>query len=137
MVYACIITTWFYIYLLQTTIYVNWVPFFVGQGNIVAGILTLAIANSLLVLGNLVFLVAILFKFLFYMLPGTCRASTGIGLPSIKKFLGELSQVESEKESALKSILQRLIVRFCKYHDKWRQLVSATAGLCTNFIHAE
>ena len=102
-----------------------------------AGILTLAIANSLLVLGNLVFLVAILFKFLFYMLPGTCRASTGIGLPSIKKFLGELSQVESEKESALKSILQRLIVRFCKYHDKWRQLVSATAGLCTNFIHAE
>eukprot|EP00258_Populus_trichocarpa_P024994 XP_024441013.1 DNA mismatch repair protein MSH6 [Populus trichocarpa] len=49
--------------------------------------------------------------------------------PSIKKFLGELSQAESEKESALKSILQRLIVRFCKYHDKWRQLVSATAEL--------
>ncbi|KAJ6941380.1 hypothetical protein NC651_007233 [Populus alba x Populus x berolinensis] len=49
--------------------------------------------------------------------------------PSIKKFLGELSQVESEKESALKSILQRLIVLFCKYHDKWRQLVSATAEL--------
>ena len=57
--------------------------------------------------------------------------------PSIKKFLGELSQAESEKESALKSILQRLIVSFCKYHDKWRQLVSATAGLCTNFIHVE
>lgn len=49
--------------------------------------------------------------------------------PSIKKFLGELSQAESEKESALKSILQRLIVCFCKYHDKWRQLVSATAEL--------
>ncbi|KAJ6941377.1 hypothetical protein NC651_007231 [Populus alba x Populus x berolinensis] len=49
--------------------------------------------------------------------------------PSIKKFLGGLSQVESEKESALKSILQRLIVLFCKYHDKWRQLVSATAEL--------
>jgi DNA mismatch repair protein MSH6 len=64
---------------------------------------------------------------------GFCRYWT----PSIKKFLGELSQVESEKESALKSILQRLIVSFCKYHDKWRQLVSATAGLCTNFIHVE
>ncbi|CAK7348409.1 unnamed protein product [Dovyalis caffra] len=49
--------------------------------------------------------------------------------PSIKKFLGQLSQAESEKESALKSILQRLIVRFCEHHDKWRQLVSATAEL--------
>ncbi|KAG8663592.1 hypothetical protein MANES_01G227200v8 [Manihot esculenta] len=48
---------------------------------------------------------------------------------SIKKFLGELSQSESEKESTLKSILQRLIGRFCKHHDKWRQLVSATAEL--------
>jgi hypothetical protein len=46
----------------------------------VAGILTSAIANSLLVLGNLVVLVAVLFKFLFYMLPGTCRASAGTGL---------------------------------------------------------
>ena len=55
--------------------------------------------------------------------------------PSIKKFLVELSQAESEKELALKSILQRLIVRFCEYHDMWRQLVSATAGLCTDFIH--
>ncbi|KAG5231682.1 DNA mismatch repair protein [Salix suchowensis] len=49
--------------------------------------------------------------------------------PSIKKFLVELSQAESEKELALKSILQRLIVRFCEYHDMWRQLVSATAEL--------
>jgi DNA mismatch repair protein MSH6 len=46
------------------------------------------------------------------MLPGTCRASTGIGLPSIKKFLGELSQVESEKESALKSIFFKVNCAF-------------------------
>ncbi|XP_050237496.1 DNA mismatch repair protein MSH6 [Mercurialis annua] len=49
--------------------------------------------------------------------------------PSIKKFLVELSQAEVEKESTLKSILQRLIVQFCEHHDKWRQLVSATAEL--------
>ncbi|XP_065860345.1 DNA mismatch repair protein MSH6 [Euphorbia lathyris] len=49
--------------------------------------------------------------------------------PSIKKFLGELSQAESEKESALKSILQTLIVSFCNHNDKWRKLVSATAEL--------
>ncbi|KAJ9171734.1 hypothetical protein P3X46_015053 [Hevea brasiliensis] len=49
--------------------------------------------------------------------------------PSIKKLLGELSQSESEKESTLKSILQRLIGRFCEHHDKWRQLVSTTAEL--------
>lgn len=49
--------------------------------------------------------------------------------PSIKKLLGELSQAESEKESMLKSILQRLIGRFCEHHNKWRQLVSATAEL--------
>uniref|UniRef100_A0A2P2JZX2 DNA mismatch repair protein n=3 Tax=Rhizophora mucronata TaxID=61149 RepID=A0A2P2JZX2_RHIMU len=49
--------------------------------------------------------------------------------PDIKNFLGELLQAESEKDSALKSILQRLIGRFCEYHDKWRQLVSSTAEL--------
>ncbi|KAL1312736.1 hypothetical protein HN51_039337 [Arachis hypogaea] len=49
--------------------------------------------------------------------------------PAIKKFLGELSQAESEKESLLKSTLQRLIGRFCENHTKWRQLVSTTAEL--------
>ncbi|KAK1369895.1 hypothetical protein POM88_035987 [Heracleum sosnowskyi] len=47
----------------------------------------------------------------------------------IKKFIKELSQAESEKDSKLKSILQRLIIRFCEHHDKWRQLVSTTAEL--------
>lgn len=49
--------------------------------------------------------------------------------PNIKKLLGELSQAESEKESALKSILQRLIGQFCEHHNKWRQMVAATAEL--------
>ncbi|GLT42632.1 hypothetical protein SLA2020_166220 [Shorea laevis] len=49
--------------------------------------------------------------------------------PYIKKLLGELSQAESEKETALKSILQRLIGRFCEHHNKWRQLVSVTSEL--------
>ncbi|CAL0311136.1 unnamed protein product [Lupinus luteus] len=49
--------------------------------------------------------------------------------PDIKKFLRELSQAESEKESLLRSTLQRLIGRFCEHHNKWRQLVSATAEL--------
>lgn len=49
--------------------------------------------------------------------------------PTIKKLLGELSQAESERESKLKSILQRLIVRFCEHHDRWRKLVSAIAEL--------
>ncbi|KAF5741530.1 DNA mismatch repair protein MSH6 [Tripterygium wilfordii] len=49
--------------------------------------------------------------------------------PNIKKLLGELSQAESEKESSLKSILQRLVRSFCKHHEKWRQLVSTTAEL--------
>ncbi|KAL5863022.1 hypothetical protein ACOSQ3_000536 [Xanthoceras sorbifolium] len=49
--------------------------------------------------------------------------------PNIKKLLGELSQAESAKESALKSILQRLIGQFCEHHNKWRQLVSAMAEL--------
>lgn len=49
--------------------------------------------------------------------------------PNIKTLLGELSQAESEKESALKSILQRLIGQFCEHHNKWRQMVSATAEL--------
>lgn len=51
--------------------------------------------------------------------------------PTIKKLLSELSQAESDKESALKSILQRLIKQFCEHHIKWRQLVSATAGIQT------
>ncbi|KAL0389708.1 UNVERIFIED_CONTAM: DNA mismatch repair protein MSH6 [Sesamum calycinum] len=49
--------------------------------------------------------------------------------PVIKKLIGELSQAESEKESKLKSILQRLIGRFCENHNKWRQLVSTVAEL--------
>ncbi|KAJ4727792.1 DNA mismatch repair protein [Melia azedarach] len=49
--------------------------------------------------------------------------------PNIKELLGELSQAKSERESALKSILQRLIGQFCEHHNKWRQLVSATAEL--------
>ncbi|KAK2970286.1 hypothetical protein RJ640_021748, partial [Escallonia rubra] len=49
--------------------------------------------------------------------------------PVIKKLLGGLSQAESEKELKLKSILQRLIGRFCEHHNMWRQLVSTTAEL--------
>ncbi|KAF1891797.1 hypothetical protein Lal_00031606 [Lupinus albus] len=49
--------------------------------------------------------------------------------PDIKKFLRELSQAEAEKESLLKSTLERLIGRFCEHHTKWRQLVSVTAEL--------
>ncbi|KAK4418061.1 DNA mismatch repair protein MSH6 [Sesamum alatum] len=49
--------------------------------------------------------------------------------PVIKELIGELSQAESEKESKLKSILQRLIGRFCENHNKWRQLVSTVAEL--------
>lgn len=48
--------------------------------------------------------------------------------PDIKTFLRELSRAESEKESLLKSTLQRLIGRFCEHHTRWKQLVSATAG---------
>lgn len=46
----------------------------------------------------------------------------------IKDLLSELSQAESEKESKLKSILQRLIERFCDSHIKWRQFISTVAG---------
>ncbi|TKY61722.1 DNA mismatch repair protein MSH6 [Spatholobus suberectus] len=49
--------------------------------------------------------------------------------PNIKIFLRELSQAEFERESLLKSTLQRLIGRFCEHHTKWKQLVSATAEL--------
>uniref|UniRef100_A0A7N0UGB3 DNA mismatch repair protein n=1 Tax=Kalanchoe fedtschenkoi TaxID=63787 RepID=A0A7N0UGB3_KALFE len=49
--------------------------------------------------------------------------------PYIKKLVGELSRAESEKDANLKSILQRLIYRFCEHHNKWRQLVSAVAEL--------
>lgn len=53
--------------------------------------------------------------------------------PDIKKLVGELSQAEQEKESLLKSILQRLVCRFCEHHIKWKQLVSATAGTLLYF----
>ncbi|CAN0888815.1 DNA mismatch repair protein MSH6 [Linum grandiflorum] len=56
---------------------------------------------------------------------GVCRYWT----PNIKKLLSELAQAESEKESALKSILQRFIGRFCQHHTKWRQVVSVVAEL--------
>ncbi|KAI4341663.1 hypothetical protein MLD38_026357 [Melastoma candidum] len=49
--------------------------------------------------------------------------------PRVKKLLSELSQAEYEKESALKSILQRLIRQFSSHQSKWRQLISATAEL--------
>lgn len=42
--------------------------------------------------------------------------------------MGELSQAETEKESKLKSILQRLIGRFCEHHSIWRELISTIAG---------
>ena len=50
--------------------------------------------------------------------------------PKIKKCLSELAQAEADKESKLKSILQRLLGHFSQYHSKWRQLVSVTAGTC-------
>ncbi|CAI0425112.1 unnamed protein product [Linum tenue] len=49
--------------------------------------------------------------------------------PNIKKLLVDLSQTQSEKESKLRSILQRLIGQFCEHHTKWRQLVSTIAEL--------
>ncbi|WJX79846.1 DNA mismatch repair protein msh6 [Trifolium repens] len=56
---------------------------------------------------------------------GVCRYWT----PDIKIFLKELSHAESEKETLLKSTLQRMIGRFCEHHTQWKQLVSATAEL--------
>ncbi|GJY33065.1 DNA mismatch repair protein MSH6 [Tanacetum coccineum] len=49
--------------------------------------------------------------------------------PTIKKYIRELSDAKSEKESKLKSIMHRLIGRFCEHHISWRQLVSAVAAL--------
>nr|GMD26782.1 DNA mismatch repair protein MSH6 [Ipomoea batatas] len=49
--------------------------------------------------------------------------------PVIRKLMGELSQAETEKESKLKSILQRLIGRFCEHHSIWRELISTIAEL--------
>ncbi|GMH02314.1 hypothetical protein Nepgr_004153 [Nepenthes gracilis] len=49
--------------------------------------------------------------------------------PDIKKMLAELSHAESEKESKLKGILQRLIGRFCEHHRMWRRLISTVAEL--------
>ena len=59
----------------------------------------------------------------------------GYWTPKIKKLIGELSQAESEKESKLKSILQRLVGRFSEHHNKWRQLVSTVAGTYTFPLH--
>lgn len=53
--------------------------------------------------------------------------------PAIKSYLRELSEAESEKESKLKSIMQRLIGRFCEHHISWRQLISTAAGLHLSF----
>ncbi|CAN6817417.1 unnamed protein product [Brassica oleracea] len=61
-----------------------------------------------------------------------CSSKKGVfryWTPTIKKLLKELAQAKSEKESALKSISQRLIGRFCEHQEEWRQLVSATAEL--------
>lgn len=49
--------------------------------------------------------------------------------PTIKKLLAAVSQAESEKDSKLKSILQRLVGRFCEHHNNWWQLVSTIAEL--------
>ncbi|KAL7586811.1 hypothetical protein Lser_V15G41433 [Lactuca serriola] len=49
--------------------------------------------------------------------------------PEIRNLMRELSEAESEKESKLKSIMQRLIGRFCEHHVSWRQLVSTAAEL--------
>ncbi|CAA0824896.1 DNA mismatch repair protein MSH6 [Striga hermonthica] len=56
---------------------------------------------------------------------GFCRYWT----PVIKDLMKELAQAESEKEAKLKSILRRLIERFCENHIKWRQIVSTIAEL--------
>ncbi|ESQ37858.1 hypothetical protein EUTSA_v10028364mg [Eutrema salsugineum] len=61
-----------------------------------------------------------------------CSSKKGVfryWTPTIKKLLKELSQAKSDKESALKTISQRLIGRFCKHQEEWRQLVSVTAEL--------
>ncbi|KAL9668414.1 hypothetical protein QQ045_002795 [Rhodiola kirilowii] len=47
----------------------------------------------------------------------------------IMKSLGELSRAESEKDATLKSIMQRLISRFCEHHNDWRRLVAVVAEL--------
>ncbi|KAF3784024.1 DNA mismatch repair protein [Nymphaea thermarum] len=49
--------------------------------------------------------------------------------PQIRAHLGELSNAEAERESKLKSILQRFIIRFCDHHLKLRQLISVIAEL--------
>ncbi|PWA96876.1 MUTS-like protein (chloroplast) [Artemisia annua] len=48
--------------------------------------------------------------------------------PIIKKYIRELSDAKSEKESNLKSIMHRLIRHFCEHHISWRQLVSIAAA---------
>ncbi|KAK4765995.1 hypothetical protein SAY87_007637 [Trapa incisa] len=49
--------------------------------------------------------------------------------PTIKKHLSKLTEAESDKECALKSILHRLIKQFCEHQNNWRKLVYATAEL--------
>jgi hypothetical protein len=68
--------------------------------------------------------------FSIWHLQGVCRYWT----PDIKIFLKELSHAESEKETLLKSTLQRMIGRFCEHHTQWKQLVSATAGTYEPFL---
>ncbi|KAD3068705.1 hypothetical protein R6Q59_017272 [Mikania micrantha] len=48
---------------------------------------------------------------------------------AIKKYVRELSEAETEKESKLKSIMQRLIGCFCEHHVSWRRLISTAAEL--------
>ncbi|KAI8547020.1 hypothetical protein RHMOL_Rhmol07G0163500 [Rhododendron molle] len=61
--------------------------------------------------------------------------------PTIKRLIGEPSQPESEKEYKLKSILQRLVGRFCEHHNKWRlcffncrPFFNMYTILCTNYF---
>ncbi|XP_047334362.1 DNA mismatch repair protein MSH6-like [Impatiens glandulifera] len=49
--------------------------------------------------------------------------------PTIKELMIELTHAESDKETKLKSILQRLVRRFCENRKEWRQLISAVAEL--------
>ncbi|XP_020269979.1 DNA mismatch repair protein MSH6 isoform X2 [Asparagus officinalis] len=49
--------------------------------------------------------------------------------PEIKKYLSKLAQAEADRESKLKSILQRLLGQFSEHHNKWRLLVSVIAEL--------
>ncbi|EPS69161.1 hypothetical protein M569_05605, partial [Genlisea aurea] len=49
--------------------------------------------------------------------------------PKIRDLVGELSRVESDKDSKLKGILRKLVREFCESHIKWRQMVATVAEL--------